>query len=312
MKDIVDQPKGGNELVVFDKEGDKGGRALKAPKLQKWVQKKKTQFKALNPKVQPKGRQPVAKQGTAQSQPVGPHPKEGLKIAPKLSVTSKEPQVLAHKLIAAPSTSLGPSVQTVRPSKDAAKDSLTVNMLPIVLLSKNSPKPTHHGKGSRLRTNQMTITKNRFGKDVCEDLPPGELVYSMYEMHYKDIVTGVFTDEKGKRFATIIQPEELPKWETVIKVGVDYKPVTNEDAPSVYFTHSGIMNLLGVTRNLTWCGFDPKLFPSNVFSFFDQNSKENRRYYKEKIRWERRILKGKAKEGVNSSDESSSYDDFSC
>ncbi|CAH9083769.1 unnamed protein product [Cuscuta epithymum] len=143
----------------------------------------------------------------------------------------------------------------------------------------------------------MVIKKDKDGKEILENLPRGYVIRSMYEMDSKDIVTGVFMDEKGRPLATIIDLDELPDGETLIKVGADLKPVTNEDDPGVYFTHSGIMKLPGVKRNSTWYDFDTKIFIANVLSFFDPSSKNNVSYYKELVRRERRSARKEAAAG---------------
>ncbi|CAH9075084.1 unnamed protein product [Cuscuta epithymum] len=135
-----------------------------------------------------------------------------------------------------------------------------INISKELLTPSLSIKPSPSVKFSKAHHDLMVIAKDKDGKEVLERMPRGYVIRSMYEMDAKDIVTSVFLDERKRPLATIIDLDELPDGEHLVKVGPDLKPVTREDAPGVYFTHSSFLKLPGVKRNSTWYDFDPPIF----------------------------------------------------
>ncbi|CAH9068144.1 unnamed protein product [Cuscuta europaea] len=108
----------------------------------------------------------------------------------------------------------------------------------------------------------------------------GKRVRSVYEMDMEDVVTEMEFDDKGKRSIFVMKRADLPLSHFEERVGPDFKRADGDKSPGMSFTHQCLLTLPGVKRKASWYEFDPLLFIPNVVNFFDENSKENKAYFK--------------------------------
>ncbi|CAH9129701.1 unnamed protein product [Cuscuta epithymum] len=121
----------------------------------------------------------------------------------------------------------------------------------------------------------------------------GNIVRSIYEMDDEDVVTKWELDEKGKRTVYVMKRADLPLSHFECRVGPNFKAVYGKENPGMSFTFQCLKTLPGAKRHFNWFKFEPSIFIPNVVSFFDENSNENKTYYKEMLRRKAREEKKK-------------------